>query len=615
LCLAAGTYSASVFITKNLTLRGAGQDPQGEFRTHLIGAERGKPVVRIESTSAIQVILEGLSISDAQATSRFPFCAQLDPAICPHGVQIGGRARLTLQNAQIVGNEFSGLVARGAAQVQIRDSLVEGNLDIEAGAVVARDEVQLTIARTQISENGVRGLFLAERAKATVSQSQISGHYTDGIFVRDAAQLELRDSIIEENEACGLRSTSTGALRGGQNKFANHGLGPLCGRVPPSLRMPRVAQTNRARLSVPQDYARLEEAVDAVAPGGTILIAAGEYEGGFSIYKSLTLQGAGASQTRITDGLAICCEAQKARVEKVLLQEAITRGMLIAGASLQVALVDMTLSGAAEGGLEVSGSVGVEIRNSVIQEIKGLTYEGLKISDGAQVTVGATRISRNEGAGVLIVNGRAVFTDVQISDNKGDGLRLRGGQATLAGTRLANNGDDGLEVEGQITVNNSQILGNRRTGLRLQGGQATLGAGTRIAENGAGGLSAEGGRLTLTNAEVSMNQASGLALEGSAVAQIESSRVLNNFQHGLRLEGGARLEMRAGLVQGNGADGVQVSDRSGASITGSKVLHNAGWGLVAVLKRCGFSEDRFRGTVTQSNNEISGNRRGDVCLP
>ncbi|MBI3659598.1 right-handed parallel beta-helix repeat-containing protein, partial [Candidatus Acetothermia bacterium] len=125
----------------------------------------------------------------------------------------------------------------------------------------------------------------------------------------------------------------------------------------------------------------------------------------------------------------------------------------------------------------------------------------------------------------------------------------------------------------------------------------------------------EGGQLTLSMAEVSMNREKGISLENAAIAKIDNSRVLNNTGHGITLEGSSRLEIKTSTLQGNGIDGLRIMENASATITNNKVLNNNGWGLVAILKRCGFAEDSFRGSVNSSNNDVSGNKRGDVCLP
>lgn len=53
----------------------------------------------------------------------------------------------------------------------------------------------------------------------------------------------------------------------------------------------------------------------------------------------------------------------------------------------------------------------------------------------------------------------------------------------------------------------------------------------------------------------------------------------------------------------------------------SQILGNADWGLVAVLKKCGYDgndftgEVIFEGTNTIEGNNTAGNQQGEVCLP
>jgi hypothetical protein len=615
LCLSPGTHRVSLVVSKNLTLRGAGKDTQGQWRTVLRGAERGKPVVRIDGSQSIQVTIDSVAITNAKAMSDFPFCAQLGPAICPYGVHLTGRARALIQNSRVAENEFSGVFVEESAQVEIRDSSVEANLDIEMGGVVVRDDGQLTLIRSKISGNGIRGVMLAERAKGLISQAQIEEHFNDGIFLRDTAQLELRDALVQDNDACGLRSASSGSVRGSNNKFSGNGLGALCGAVPASLRAPLVPQGTKTRVSVPQDYSLIQEAIDAVAPGGTIAIGAGQYEGGLTIYKNLTLQGASASQVQIKGGISVCCEVKKAHLEKFKAQEALTRAMLVSGASIQLTLSNVTLTGAEEGGLETSGSVRLDLTDSVIQGMKGSSAEALRAGEGSQVTLNNAQMVYNEGLGILVLGGQVILTNSQIAENQKHGLKLRAGVAVLNNSRILHNGENGLEVEGTVTLSDSQILGNKRNGIRLVNGTVIASNNTRIADSGAHGLEAEGGQLTMAGVEISANKELGLSLSGASVSKLENTRVLNNRQQGLLLDDVARLEIKMSTIQGNGADGIQLASQSSATIVNNKILNNSGWGVVATLKRCGFDDDRFRGKASTADNEVSGNKLGDICLP
>lgn len=58
-----------------------------------------------------------------------------------------------------------------------------------------------------------------------------------------------------------------------------------------------ISDVSAETLRVPQDFSLVQRAISAAAPGDTVLIAAGTYEGNFSVLKPLTIQGAGLGKT------------------------------------------------------------------------------------------------------------------------------------------------------------------------------------------------------------------------------------------------------------------------------------------------------------------------------
>jgi hypothetical protein len=63
--------------------------------------------------------------------------------------------------------------------------------------------------------------------------------------------------------------------------------------------------------------------------------------------------------------------------------------------------------------------------------------------------------------------------------------------------------------------------------------------------------------------------------------------------------------------------GILVRNKAYVELSKTTIRRNADWGIAVFLKKCGYREDEFEGTVLWQDrgNEIYGNGAGNVCLP
>jgi len=149
-----------------LALRG-----QGKEQSVIKGKRAGYPVVWIESGSAIEVMIEGLTISEAKRFSQERECAVEDPQwICPDGIKIRGKARATISGNEISENGADGIYMQDSAQAIISDSEISGNDD---DGIDMRDSTQATISGSKISENDDQGIIIRDSAQAEVKENKI----------------------------------------------------------------------------------------------------------------------------------------------------------------------------------------------------------------------------------------------------------------------------------------------------------------------------------------------------------------------------------------------------------------------------------------------------------
>ncbi len=317
------------------------------------------------------------------------------------------------------------------------------------------------------------GIHVKGKAKAIIKACTVSGNGDDGLSIGDSANVEVYDNLFLENMHCGIRVHSSEAkISGTPNEMRGNGA-DLCGYAPASLRKPLVPQTDKAQLNVPDDYGTVQEAIGAVAPGGTITIAPGTYEDGLTIWKSLTLRGAGREQTILKAlperGLVVSILAGvDVRLEALGVTDSKADGLWIYG---NAALRDCTISDNGVHGVYVAGSSRVTLEGNIISR-NG--EEGILMEDSAQASILNNTISLNGEEGIdLWHSARAEIINNQITDNKGkfgDGIAVgENSQVTIRDNTITGNDRFGVGLWDavQATIINNTISNNRGTGIGI----------------------------------------------------------------------------------------------------------------------------------------------------
>lgn len=544
-CLAPGAFTENITIAKSLELRGAGRT-----QTILQG------MVRIERDQEIRVALTALTVTGVRLGAA---------------VRIAGKANVTLDDVAAT-ESFMGVLAVGSARVTITNAHVSSN---QFDGVRAEGTANVTIQNARITDNGL-----------------------DGVIVRDSAMLQLSESIVENNKRCGLR-VFAGQASGTPNAMRGNGA-DLCGFAPTVLRRPLVPQTEKTQLTVPGDFQNIQEALDATAPGGTVLLQNGTYDVGLTIWKPVTLRGP-ATLKALPERqlvLSVIADAQSVVLEGVTVTGSRGDGLLLYG---QATLRSVQTAKHADDGIEIAGSAAVQFFNS---SVSGNGDDGIFASEKAQIILIDSTISENGGDGIEAQDSTSVkIQNSQISNNKLRGLEVR--------------------IAAQLELTNSRIVANKSDGIALRdSAQATL-ESAQISKNGADGLLVtDKARATLTNSAISENGNDGLEVSGTAIAEIRRTALQSN--------GSAEACMRADQL----CSGVVAIGDARVRLVDSAVRGSADWGVMSWLRRCGAPFDFFKGQVAfEGTNTIEGNNRsgnhkgnpgthpfanlpnGQVCLP
>jgi parallel beta-helix repeat protein len=552
-----------------------------------------------------------------------------------HGLWLEDRAQATLTNSIVSSNRFTGLWLISRAQATLSNSIVSDNCHrpfIICGGVFIGDSAQVTLTHSSVSDNEYNGLELSSNAQAILSYSTVSNNWRDGLKLWDSAQATLEDNIIEGNRGCGINSSSDQAVRGSANRMRNNG-NDLCGNLSAHLRVPLRPEIETELRWPASGFASLQEAIDALRPGGVLVLAPGsEQTGGVTIAKPLTI--------RVEPG-------NKAAVVKGRTDEAPVLS-LIEGAQVTLQDLEITEGGV---GLNLGGSAQATLTNSTVSG----NINGLWLVGNAQATLTNSSVSDNGYRGLWLgASAQATLINSTVSFNGIHGLfLLDGAQATLTNSSVSGNGYRGLELwnRAQITLTNSTVSYNEGSGLVLEGSaQATL-TNSTVSNNGAGLFLRDSAQATLFYSTVSNNGKSGLSVIYSATVTLSDSTVSNNGWTGLWVTDSATVEVRGSTLEGNGTDpdcqqpgpewgktcsGIAVRDESQTVIIDSRIINNTDWGVAASLEKCGYDWSYFVGKVVfEGHNVIEGNNKsgnhkgnpgnhpwnrpgvpdGQVCLP
>lgn len=277
------------------------------------------------------------------------------------------------------------------------------------------------------------------------------------------------------------------------------------------LSLSPVAQETAQVLRVPQDAATIQEAIDAVADGGTILVAAGTWRGNLFVKKSLTLRGLG----KTPDDVEIVAEDQGCPV--ILL-----RGL---NPDIEVQLGHLTITGASIG--------------SCRDDLSGATV--------------------GDGVGVL-GTAHLVLSDVIISGNQNDGLHAQdNASVTVFGSRITDNGDTGLLALDEATVDvfTSEISGNGAHGLGTSSSGDVRVFGSTVQTNGENGIIAIfSSSIWISNATLADNERNGLYVRDMGSAWVFDSAISGNAGTGVYLEGSAEIELHGNEITGQADVGI-----------------------------------------------------------
>ncbi len=395
--------------------------------------------LRIASSTVTKSEGHGLWV---RGESRLTATDSVVSSCAGHGLWVQDRASADLSGCQITNHRDSGLWVEHSAQVALSSCTIAQTWD----GAVARNNARLQVQNSTVSAVRWDGIKLQGTAAGSVVGSALRGGRGSGIHVGGAAQVEIRDNRIESWIAHGVLGLSPIPPTGDGNRFANNGV-DLSGNVPSTLRVPLSLPDQEVVRFPNRDHTTLQQAVDAVRPGGRLILAEGIYTGGITLGKPLWIESEG-----------IVLLTAKSGGESPVLS-------LIDGA-------DLVMSGVALGygseGIVLGGNARAALTDCVISD----NVHGVHATGTARVTLVRCSLSRNQQGGVwLWENVHGDIRETSFTSNGLCGIGLGGSSTTsIERCRITESGwTAGVAVRdsAQVHLVGNTIVGNYGVGVAL----------------------------------------------------------------------------------------------------------------------------------------------------
>ena len=372
--------------------------------------------------------------------------------------------------------------------------------------------------------------------------------------------------------------------------------------------------------------------LDAVGPGGHLVIGAGIYTQGLLIDKPVHIHGLCAGKVKVAGQVALLFMADKLSFASLAVVD--TQDVTIAGLTLN----------ALAAGIVVTGSTGIQV-----QEVEFEVTQGLGLFAGEHSEVSASNLWVHDimpgaegmgGVGIHVENGSTVSVNTSLVETvRAAGVRVVGPEtqlvmsdSTVRNTQSAADGSGGFAVSAEsgaeVSLSRLIINGNRGAGVHAVSNALldlshSVVAGTvpdDASDFGYGVQAGSGADVTVLGTVVDGNSGVGcvahepgttLQLRGSVVRDTKANK-LGNFGQGVYAHSMAAVEVSGSLLEGNRTSSATVAHAGSvlellATIVRSTLPDEygaSGWGLEA-------SEE---GMATVTNCVIQGNTRAGLTV-
>ena len=358
-----------------------------------------------------------------------------------HGLWLTDDSTAQLLRSQVSDNIDQGVMAVDSTAVTLSDSRVFKHWN----GIELSDTAAATISGSTVSGSKFDGIRIQHSAEAMISGSTISANRR-GVWVTGQAQTTINDCLFEANLGYGVYCWSEGSVIGEGNRFIDNGV-DLGGDLSGTLRLPLRDPSENMIIWPDERFASLQEAVDALLPGGTLVLEPGVHSAGLTIGSELSI--------KVPEGQAVL--QGKSLALPVL--------SLVGGADLRVE--GAHISDGAEGVLMSADARAVLVGCRIYGNM-----EGINLSYSSSLEMSDCSVSQNEYRGITVVGeAQATITRCSMSDNQESGIGVGdSARVSVADSRITENrGDGGIVFWGtcEVTLERVTIVDNRGYGVAM----------------------------------------------------------------------------------------------------------------------------------------------------